>query len=122
MADIKCIDDEEKAAAEKFKEEFDNFPLSNFKQAGQIAAPADPGLSEVAECELYTLEQLALQQLQNDNSNTADRVSHVQPSQQHVEAEHNYHVHTVNCPVYVPFNDEKQTILIPSPMDMFSKR
>ena len=46
----------------------------------------------------------------------------MQDSQQHVEAEHNYHVHTVNCPVYVPYNDEKQIILILSPMDMSSKR
>ena len=65
MADIKCIDNEEKAAAEKFKEEFDNFPLSDFKHVGQIATPADPGLCEAAESELYALEQLALQQLQN---------------------------------------------------------
>ena len=27
----------------------------------------------------------------------------------------------VNCPVYVPYNDEKQAILIPSPMDMSRK-
>ena len=54
MVDIKRIDNEEKAAAEKFKEEFDNFPLSDFKHAGQIAAPADPGLREAAESELYT--------------------------------------------------------------------
>ena len=121
MADIKHIDDEEKAAAEEFKQEFDNFPLSKFWQAGQIAAPADPGLCEAAESELYALEQLVLQQLQNDNSNTVDRVSHVQPSQQHVEAEHNYHVHTVNCPMYVPYNDEKQIILIPLLMDMSQK-
>ena len=121
MADIKRIDNEEKAAAEKFKEEFDNFPLSDFKHVGQIATPADPGLREAAESELYALEQLALQQLQNDNNNTADKVSHMQDSQQHVEAEHNYHVHMVNCPMYVPYNDEKQMILIPSPTDMSQK-
>ena len=62
-----------------------------------------------------------LQQQQDDNNNTADIISHMQPSQQHVEAEHNYHVHTVNCPMYVPYNDEKQAILIPSLMDMSCK-
>ena len=83
MADIKRIDDEEKAAVEKFKEEFDNFPLPDFKHAGQIDNQTDPGLRKAAESELYILEQLALQQLQNDNDNAADKVSHVQHSQQH---------------------------------------
>ena len=34
MADIRRIDDEEKATAEKFNEDFENFPLSEFKHAG----------------------------------------------------------------------------------------
>ena len=32
-----------------------------------------------------------------------------------------YHVHTVNCPVYVLYNDEKQEILIPSTTEMSRK-
>ena len=32
-----------------------------------------------------------------------------------------YHVHTVNCPVYVLYNDEKQEILIPSTTEMSHK-
>ena len=32
-----------------------------------------------------------------------------------------YHVHTVNCLVYVPYNDEKQEILIPFTTEMSLK-
>ena len=125
MADIKRIDDKEKAAVEKFNEVFNNFPLLEFKHAGQINNPADPGLRKAAKSELYVLEQLALQQLQNDNNNTVDRVSHVQQSEQHEDQpahfEHNSHVHMVHCPVYVLYNDEKQKILVPLTMDMSRK-
>ena len=121
MADIKRMHNEEKATAEEFNNVFDDFPLSEFKQTGQIAEPADPGLSEAANAELFALEQLAVQQLQADKLETADNVSHVQHNQQHVDIEHEHHVHTVNCPMYVPYNDEKQTILVPSSTDMSRK-
>ena len=38
-----------------------------------------------------------------------------------IQGECYYHVHTVNCLVYVPYNDEKQEILIPSTTEMSRK-
>ena len=32
-----------------------------------------------------------------------------------------HHVHTLNCPVYVPYNDEKQEVLLPSTTEMSHK-
>ena len=32
-----------------------------------------------------------------------------------------HHVHTVNCPVYVPYTDDKQQVLLPSTTEMSRK-
>ena len=44
-----------------------------------------------------------------------------QHEDQHADVEHNSHVYTINYPVYVPYNDKKQNILIPLATDMSHK-
>ena len=70
---------------------------------------------------MYTLEQQVLQQQQQEKR--ASTVSHVQKQHEadSTQDECYYHVHTINCPVYVPYNDEKQEILIPSTTEMSHK-
>ena len=45
--------------------------------------------------------------MQNHNNDKHDEMHH--------------HVHTINCPVYVPYNEEKQEILLPSTTEMSRK-
>ena len=73
------------------------------------------------QAELYTLEQQVLQQQHQEKC--AQTVSHVHKQHDKVSTqdESYYHVHTVNCPVYVWYNDEKQEILIPSTTEMSHK-
>ena len=71
---------------------------------------------------MYTLEQQVLQQQQQEKY--ASTVSHMQKQHEtdSTQDECYYHVHTVNCPVYVPYNDEKQGLLIPSTTEMSRKK
>ena len=89
----------------KLYEEYDNFPIKHFSQAGHVANIVDPGLRQAAESELYTLEQDEVKHLfSSDNEYSEKQVSHMQ---QNYENDDRIQTHTVTCPVYVPFYDEK---------------
>ena len=121
MADLKQIDEYEDTLKEEMNQEFDNFPMEEFKDAGVVSNENDPALKLAANAELFTIEQV-LQQQQLEKC--APPVSHVH-KQQHdkhsMQEECYHHVHTVNCLVYVPHNKEKQEILLPSTTEMSCK-
>ena len=121
MADLKQMDEHEETLKEQMNQEFDYFPMEEFKDAGIIANNKDPELKLAAQAELYTLEQQVLQQQQQEKC--VSTVSHMQNQHEAdiTQDEWYYHVHTVNCPVYVPYNNEKQEILIPSTTEMSHK-
>ena len=117
MADLRQIDQYDQICKEKEDTEYSSFPIQEFKQAGQVENMKDPGLQEAAAAELYNLEQkVTFDSQQYENS--APQVSHVQ--QDNID-EIYHHVHTVHCPVYVPYNEEKQEILLPSTTEMSRK-
>ena len=166
MADLKQIDEHKETLKEQINQEFDYFPMKEFKDAGIVINDKNPELKLATQAELYTLEQQVLQQQQQEKC--VSTVSHykdagivindknpelklatqaklytleqqvLQQQQQekcistvsHMQKQHEtgstqdecyYHVHTVNCLVYVPYNDEKQEILIPSTTEMSHK-
>ena len=121
MADLKQIDEHKESLKEQMNQEFDYFPMEEFKDAGIVINDKDPELKLAAQAELYTLEQQVLQQQQQEKCTST--VSHVQKQHEadSTQDECYYHVHTVNCQVYVPYNDEKQEILIPSTTEMSHK-
>ena len=49
------------------------------------------------------------------------KVSHVHNHNEKEHDEIHLFTHTVNCPVYVPYNEEKQEILLPSTTEMSRK-
>ena len=57
-------------------QEFDYFPMEQFKDAGIVINDKDPELKLATQAELYTLEQQVLQQQQQEKH--APTVSHVQ--------------------------------------------
>ena len=120
MVHLKQIDEHEETLKEQMNQEFDYFPMEEFKDAGIIPNNKDPELKLATQAELYTLEQQVLQQQQEKRTST---VSHMQKQHEAdiTQDECYYHVHTINCPVYVPYNDEKQEILIPSTTEMSHK-
>ena len=99
-------------------EEFDCFPLEEFKNAGQVSNINNHDLKQSADAELFELDQQVLQQ--QPTQQCASKVSHVHKHDNHDEVYH--HVHTVNCPVYVPYNNEKQEILLPSTTEISHKK
>ena len=121
MADLKQIDEHEETLKEQMNQEFNYFPMEEFKDAGIVINDKDPELKLATQAELYTLEQQVLQQQQQEKC--ALTVSHVQKQHEanSTQDECCYHVHTVNCLVYVLYNDEKQEILIPSTTEMSRK-
>ena len=121
MADLKQIDEHKETLKEHMNEEFDYFPMEDFKDAGIVINDKDPELKLAAPAELYTAEQQVLQQQQHEKRTSI--VSHMQKQHEtdSTQDECYYHVHTVNCLVYVPYNDEKQEILIPSTTEMSRK-
>ena len=121
MADLKQIDEYEETLKEQMNAEFDNFPMEEFKDAGVVSNDNDPELKLAAQAELFTLEQQVLQQQQHEKHTPT--VSHMekQHDQYSTQDECYHHVNTINCPVYVPYNDEKQEILIPSTTEMSHK-
>ena len=119
MADLKQIDEYEVNLNEQMNQEFDNFPMEEFKDAGVVTNHNDPKLKSAADAELFIIEQKVLQQQPLDKHTPP--VSHVHKQQHDKQSwqEDCYHyVHTVNCLVYVPYNDEKQEILLPSTTEM----
>ena len=76
MADLTQIDEYEETLKEQMNQEFDYFPIEEFKDAGVVINDKDPELKLATQAELYTLEQQALQQQQQEKS--APTVSHVQ--------------------------------------------
>ena len=107
MADLKQIDEHEETLKEQMNQEFDYFPMEEFTDAGIVTNNKDPELKLAAQAELYTLEQQVLQQQQQEKR--VSTVSHMQKQHEAdiTQDECYYHVHTINCPVYVPYNDEK---------------
>ena len=117
MADLQEIDEYKQTQKRRKEKEFDSFSIEEFKNAGQIVNEKHPVLKAAAAAELFTIEQQALQQpVQKECSK---QVSHVHNNDQHDAI---YHcVHTIHCPVYVPYNKEKQEILLPSTTEMSRK-
>ena len=122
IADLKLIDEYKETLKEQTNEEFDYFPMEEFKDAGVVHNNKDPELKLAAQAELYTLEQQVLQQQQQEKH--VPPVSHVQNQQEEYSSKHEcfYHVHTINCPVYVPYNDEKQGNLSPLQLKCLAKK
>ena len=92
------------------------------KNAGVVSNKNDHELKSAADAELFNIEQQVLQQQQHEKR--ASPVSHVhkyQIDKHSMQDEYYHHVHTVNCLVYVPHNEEKQEILLPSATEMFRK-
>ena len=56
MADLKQIDEYEASIQEQLNNEFDYFPLKEFKNAGVIPNQNDPGLKLAADAELFEIE------------------------------------------------------------------
>ena len=75
MADLKQIDKYEEIFQEQRNEEFDFFPMEEFKVAGVVNNDKDPKLKLATQAELYTLEQQVLQQQQQEKC--APQVSHM---------------------------------------------
>ena len=65
MADLKQIDEHEETPKEQMNQEFDYFPMEEFKDAGIVINDKDPELKLATQAELYTLEQQVLQQQQH---------------------------------------------------------
>ena len=75
MADLKQIDEHEETLKEQMNQEFDYFPIEQFKDAGIVINDKEPELKLATQAELYTLEQQMLQQQQQNKC--ASTVSHV---------------------------------------------
>ena len=108
MADLKQIDEYEENLNEQMNQEFDNFPMEEFKDAGIVTYKNDPDLKSAADAELFTIEQKVLQQQPLDKRTPP--VSHMHKQQhdkQSWQEDCYHHVHTINCLVYVPYNDKK---------------
>ena len=119
MADLKQIDEVEKTHKEREEGEFQYFPLEHFKDAGQIVNEQDPVLREARAAELFLLEQESLQLPISQKS--SKEVSHVHNCNDEQNDEMYHHVQTINCSVYVPYNEEKQDILLPSTTELSRK-
>ena len=121
MADLKQIDEYEASIQEQLNNEFDYFPLKEFNNAGVIPNENDPGLKLAADAELFEIEQQVMQQQPDEKR--APKVSHMHHQHDSDSTKNHYyhHVHTVNCPVYVPYNDEKQEVLLPLTAEMSRK-
>ena len=121
MADLKQIDEYEASIQEQLNNEIHHFPLKEFNNAGVIPNQNDPGLKLAADPELFEIEQQVLQQQPGEKH--APKVSHVHHQHDNDSTKDHYyhHVHTVNCPVYVPYNDEKQEVLLASTTEMSCK-
>ena len=76
MADLKQIDEHKETLKEQMNQEFDYFPMEQFKDAGIVINDKDPELKLATQAELYTLEQQVLQKQQQERC--ASTVSHVQ--------------------------------------------
>ena len=70
---------------------------------------------------MFKIEQKVLQKQPDEKR--APKVSHVHQQHDNDSTKDRYyhHVHTVNCPVYVPYNDEKQKVFLPSTTEMSHK-
>ena len=66
MADLKQIDEYEETHKEQMNQEFDNFPIEEFKDAGVVSNKNDPKLNSAAGAELFKIEQEVLQQQQHE--------------------------------------------------------
>ena len=144
MAELKRID-KAKNESKKLRDlEFRNFPLEQFSEAGKVANEGDPRLKAAADTELYNLEKHAIQididnntdensseYTEDKDSQVADEyssqstVSHVQPQtvgdQYQVEHDDNPLRRTVYGPMYVPYKEDSQKLLLPQITDMSRK-
>ena len=79
MADLKQINEYEENLNEQMNQEFDNFPMEEFKDAGIVTNHNDLELKSSADAELFTIEQKVLQQQPLDKHTPP--VSHVHKQQ-----------------------------------------
>ena len=121
MADLKQIDEYEASIQEQLNNEFDYFPLKEFNNAGVIPNENDPGLKLAADAELFEIEQQVMQQQPDEKCTPKVSHMHHQHDSDSTKDRYYHHVHTINCPVYVPYNDEKQEVLLPSTTEMSHK-
>ena len=112
MADLKRIDEEIENKKIEISQEYNEFPIEHFANAGKVLNDTDKALKQAADTEIYELEQEILDT--NIKSSEKDiTVSHVQDT----DTDH-IRLNTVHCPVYVPYNDDGQEILLPTSPDM----
>ena len=144
MAELKCIDEAEIESKKVRDIEFRNFPLEEFSEAGKVANEWDPQLKAAANTELYELEKRAIEIDINNNadehpseytdenaSQFADKyssqneVSHMQQqtvSKKHYDENDNKRLcKTVYGLTYVPYNEDRQKLLVPQSTDMSRK-
>ena len=144
MAELKCIDEAEKESKKLRILKFQNFPLEQFSDAGKVANEGNPHLKAAADTELYDLEKCAIQidininadykasEYTDDNTcqiaeeyTSQNNVSHVQKQivgdQYHVGHDDNTLRKTVYGPTYIPYNENRQNILLPQTADMSRK-
>ena len=67
-ADLKRVDEVDKENKRLRDLEFYNFPLEHFSEAGKVANDGDPHLCNTANCELYELEERAIQMTNENNA------------------------------------------------------
>ncbi|MCG8623930.1 MAG: hypothetical protein MJE68_18315, partial [Proteobacteria bacterium] len=110
MAELKEIDDIENVKQQQFADEYDDFPLNMFHEAGCVDNHNDKQLQTVADTELYQLDQQITDNLVDQPHNGTDPVHYTNDSVSHMQkqVDENQHVYAANFPVYVPYNDEKQ--------------
>ena len=118
---MKQIDEYEASIQEELNNEFDYFPLKEFNNAGVISNQNGPGLKLAADAELFEIKQHVMQQQPDEKH--APKVSHVhhQHDSDSTKDRYYHHVYIINCLVYVPYNDEKQEVLLPSTTEMSCK-
>ena len=112
MADLKRIDEEIENEKINISQTFNEFPIEHFANAGKVSNDTDKALKQAADTEIYELEQEVI--VTNIKfSEKDDTVRHMQTT----DTDH-IRLHTVHCPVYVPYNDDGQEILLPTSPDM----
>ena len=62
MADLKQNDEYKKTLKEQMNQEFDNFPMEDFKEARVVSNENDPELKSAADAVLFNIEQVLQQQ------------------------------------------------------------
>ena len=144
MAELKHIDEADTESKKGREIEFQNFPLEEFSEAGKVANKWDPQLKAAANTELYELEKHAIEIDINNNADdhpseytdenasqfaneysSQNEVSHMQQqivSKKHYDENDDKRLcKTVYGPTYVPYNEDRQKLLLLQSTDMSCK-